>query len=124
MFKLKLGTQNLVKVLIFLIAFLIVLFFVVSWSVYALMPKSAEAVANPPETFEYFYKAVSMISISIAFGMAVVASGIGIAVAGSAAVSAAAEKPELTTLSMIITAFAEAIAIYGIVAVIMMLGKL
>ncbi len=72
----------------------------------------------------YIFKSISMMSIGLTFGMAALASGIGIAIAGSAAISAAAEKPELSTLAMIITALAEAIAIYGLVVVIMMLAKI
>ena len=73
---------------------------------------------------EVLYKGLGLASIGLAFGMAALAAGVGIAMAGTAALSAAAEKPEISTLGMIITAFAEAIAIYGLVVVIMMLGKL
>ncbi|RLE82915.1 MAG: ATPase [Thermoprotei archaeon] len=69
-------------------------------------------------------RAISILGISAAFGMAVIAAGIGIALAGSSAISAAAERPEIKTLGLIITALAEALAIYGLLVVILMLGKI
>jgi len=97
-------------------------------SVTALVYFSTEIATSPSEaeeaSLDFLYKAIVMLSIGIAFGLATLAAGIGIAVAGSAAISAAAEKPELSTLAMIITGLAEAIAIYGLVVVIMMLGKI
>ncbi|MEM4329167.1 MAG: hypothetical protein QXI50_05850, partial [Candidatus Caldarchaeum sp.] len=52
---------------------------------------------------------------AIAFAVAVASSGFGIARAGSAGLAAAAERPEIRTTAIIISAFAEALAIYGIV---------
>ena len=43
--------------------------------------------------------------------------------AGSAGLAASAEKPELKTTAIIITALGEAIAIYGIVVAILILGN-
>ena len=59
---------------------------------------------------------------SIAFSVAALAAGFAIAKAGSAGLAAAAERPELKTTAIIITALAEAIAIYGIVIAILILG--
>ncbi|MEM2225374.1 MAG: hypothetical protein QXR47_04630 [Candidatus Caldarchaeum sp.] len=52
---------------------------------------------------------------AIAFAAAVASSGFGIARAGSAGLAASAERPELRTTAIIISAFAEALGIYGIV---------
>lgn len=53
-------------------------------------------------------------SAAIAFAVAVAASGFAISRAGSAGLAASAERPELRTVAIIIAAFAEALAIYGI----------
>ncbi|MCS7095227.1 MAG: ATP synthase subunit C [Thaumarchaeota archaeon] len=54
------------------------------------------------------------LSAAIAFAVAVAASGFAISRAGSAGLAASAERPELRTVTIIIAAFAEALAIYGI----------
>jgi F0F1-type ATP synthase membrane subunit c/vacuolar-type H+-ATPase subunit K len=54
------------------------------------------------------------LSAAIAFAAAVAASGFAISRAGSAGLAASAERPELRTVAIIIAAFAEALAIYGI----------
>lgn len=69
-------------------------------------------------------RAFAMLGIGIAFGLAALGAGIGIYGAGSAGISAIAERPEISTMAIIITALAEAIAIYGIVVVILMLSKI
>ena len=94
-------------------------------AMYLMLEEEIKNYSKQAETENsYIFKSISMMSIGLAFGMAALASGIGIAIAGSAAISAAAEKPELSTLAMIITALAEAIAIYGLIVVIMMLMKI
>ncbi len=52
---------------------------------------------------------------AIAFAVAVASAGFGIARAGSAGLAAAAERLEVRTTAIIISAFAEALGIYGIV---------
>lgn len=59
---------------------------------------------------------------AIAFAAAALAAGYAIAKAGSAGLAAAAERPELRTLAIIITALGEALAIYGIVLAILLSG--
>jgi V/A-type H+-transporting ATPase subunit K len=98
-----------------------------SLTIFALVDKTAATGEVSPEqatASEFYYKAISMLSVGMAFGCAVLAGGLGISIAGTAVASMAAEKPELSSLAMIITAFAEAIAIYGLVVVILMLGKI
>ena len=59
----------------------------------------------------------------IAFAGASLAAGIAIGKAGSASLAAAAENENLKTYGMIITALAEAVAIYGIVVALLILGS-
>ncbi len=61
-------------------------------------------------------------SAAIAFGVAVLAAGVAIAKAGSAGLASAAERLELRTTAIIISALGEALAIYGIVVAILILG--
>jgi len=60
---------------------------------------------------------------AIAFGLSAAAAGYGIAHAGSAGLAAVAEKPELRTTALIFVALAEAIAIYGFVIAIIIVGQ-
>ncbi|MEM1584003.1 MAG: ATP synthase subunit C [Nitrososphaerota archaeon] len=59
---------------------------------------------------------------AIAFSLAVVSAAWAIARAGSAGLAASAERPEIRTTAIIISAFAEALAIYGIVISFFILG--
>lgn len=59
---------------------------------------------------------------ALAFALAVVSAAWGIARAGSAGLAASAERPEIRTVAIIISAFAEALAIYGIVISFFILG--
>ena len=61
-------------------------------------------------------------SAAIAFAGAAMAAGYAVGRAGSAGLAATAERPELRTLAIIITALGEALAIYGIVIAILLSG--
>ena len=63
------------------------------------------------------------IAASVAFGAAAIGAGVAVAKAGAAGLAAAAERPEMRTTAIIITALGEAIAIYGIVVAILILGS-
>lgn len=54
---------------------------------------------------------------AIGFGLAAIAAGYAIGRAGSAGLAAAAERPELKTYAIIISALGEALAIYGLVLI-------
>ena len=56
-------------------------------------------------------------------GMKFLGAGMAIGRAGSAAIAATAENENLKTYGMIITALAEAVAIYGIVVALLILGS-
>lgn len=66
---------------------------------------------------------IAYVSAAAAVAISAIAGAIGIAVAGSAAAGAIAEKPEVFGKVIIIVAFAEAVAVYGLlVALIILLG--
>ncbi len=69
-------------------------------------------------------EAVSLkaLAAAIAFAFAALAAGWAIAKAGSAGLASAAERLELRTMALIISALGEALAIYGIVVAILILG--
>jgi V/A-type H+-transporting ATPase subunit K len=62
------------------------------------------------------------IAAAVAIGAAAIASAYGIANAGSAAMAAMAEKPEIATWGVIIVALAEGLALYGLVIAFMIIG--
>ncbi len=63
------------------------------------------------------------IGAAIAFGLAGVGAGYAVGRAGSAGLAATAEKSEMRTFALIITSLGEAIAIYGLVMAILILGQ-
>jgi len=63
------------------------------------------------------------LAASISFAAAALGAGMAVAKAGAAGLAAAAERPEMRTTAIIITALGEAIAIYGIVVAILILGS-
>jgi F0F1-type ATP synthase membrane subunit c/vacuolar-type H+-ATPase subunit K len=60
---------------------------------------------------------------SVAFSAAAMGAGLAVGRAGSSGLAATAERPEMRTTAIIITALGEAIAIYGIVVAILILGS-
>jgi V/A-type H+-transporting ATPase subunit K len=95
---------------------------VVVVSVYALSP--ASGASNDPTSAQLYYQASAMISAGIAFGLSAIAAGLGISAAGSAAMSASAERPEVRSLGIIICGLAESIAIYGLIVALQLIGKI
>lgn len=61
------------------------------------------------------------LSAALAVGIGSLAAGIAVAMVGSAAMGAIAERPELMGRSLIYVGLAEGIAIYGVVVAIMIL---
>ena len=64
------------------------------------------------------------ISAGLSIGLASLGAGLAISAAGSAAISALAEKPETFFRSFLIVALAEALAIYGLIMGILLWIKL
>jgi V/A-type H+-transporting ATPase subunit K len=65
----------------------------------------------------------AMMSAAIAAGLAALAAGYAVAVVGSAAVGALAEKPELLGRVLILVGLAEGIAIYGLIVAVLILNR-
>jgi V/A-type H+/Na+-transporting ATPase subunit K len=64
-----------------------------------------------------------LLAAGIAFGLAAFGAGYGIGQSGAAAIAAVVEKSEVRTTALIFVALAEAIAIYGFVMAIIILGS-
>jgi V/A-type H+-transporting ATPase subunit K len=65
----------------------------------------------------------AMASAAIAAGLSTLAAGYAVAVVGSAAVGALAEKPELLGRVLILVGLAEGIAIYGLIVAVLILNR-
>jgi V/A-type H+-transporting ATPase subunit K len=90
-------------------------------------PSIEQKIEVPPaaRTMEQVYETVALAS-AVAFVTAVSVVGAGIAVGrvGSAALGAAAEKPELLTKSIMFVALAEGLAILGFAVAMMLMSKM
>lgn len=60
---------------------------------------------------------------AIVAGLAFLGAGIGLGIAGSAAIGAVSEKPEMFSLTFVYIVFVEAIAVYGLVLAFLLLGQ-
>jgi V/A-type H+-transporting ATPase subunit K len=69
-------------------------------------------------------KAALAIAAALAIGLPALGAGIAISSAGTAAISALAEKPDTFFKSFLIVALAEALAIYGLIMGILLWLKL
>jgi len=69
-------------------------------------------------------KALIALGASLAVGLACLGAGMAISASGSAAISAATEKPETFFRSFLVVALAEALAIYGLIVAILLWLKL
>jgi len=65
----------------------------------------------------------AFIGAAAAAGLSALAAGYAVAVVGSAAVGALAEKPELLGRVLILVGLAEGIAIYGLIVAILILNR-
>jgi len=65
----------------------------------------------------------AMMAAAIAAGLAALAAGYAVAMVGSAAVGALAEKPELLGRVLILVGLAEGIAIYGLIVAVLILNR-
>ena len=63
------------------------------------------------------------LAASLAFGVAAAGAGYALGQSGAAAIAAVVEKPEIRTSALVFVALAEAIAIYGFVIAIIILGQ-
>jgi V/A-type H+-transporting ATPase subunit K len=65
----------------------------------------------------------AMIAAALAAGLSTLAAGYAVAMVGSAAVGALAEKPELIGRMLILVGLAEGIAIYGLIVAVLILNR-
>jgi len=63
------------------------------------------------------------LAAAIVAGLAFLGAGIGLGIAGSAAIGAVSEKPEMFSLTFVYIVFVEAIAVYGLVLAFLLLGQ-
>jgi len=83
-------------------------------------PLAAAAEQQPTAPEPLMFK---FLSAAIAFAAAAIGAGWAVSKAGAAGLAGTAERPEIRTTAIIITALGEAIAIYGIVIAILILGQ-
>jgi len=108
-------------------AFLVALASVIALGATALLgiepARAAEAAATaaslPPGVLQWGFLAAAL-----ATGMSSLAAGYAVAMVGSAAIGALAEKPELLGRVLILVGLAEGIAIYGLIISILILNRL
>ncbi len=83
--------------------------------------QTAEAQVTTQTAAQAGALGMKYLSAALAVGIGSVAAGIAVAMVGSAAMGAVAERPELMGRSLIYVGLAEGIAIYGVVVAIMIL---
>ena len=113
-------TRNLKPVLGFLVINLIV---ALGLTYLFLGPAWAAEETATAATVDASYGAWAMIGAAIAAGLASLGAAYAVAVVGSAAVGALAEKPELLGRLLILVGLAEGIAIYGLIVAVLILNK-
>jgi V/A-type H+-transporting ATPase subunit K len=86
------------------------------------MPAAAQTAARAAA--DSGVAAWAMMAAAIAVGVSTLAAGYAVAVVGSAAVGALAEKPELTGRVIILVGLAEGIAIYGVIVAVLILNRI
>ena len=84
-------------------------------------PAAAQAAARAATDSNV--AAWAMMAAAIAAGLSTLAAGYAVAVVGSAAVGALAEKPELLGRVLILVGLAEGIAIYGLIVAVLILNR-
>ena len=104
---------------------------VVAWTM--LFAGSGKAVAQGPVETPAVTQAgktpesawgLGLLAAAISTSISAIAAGVAVAIVGSAAMGAVAERPEVMGRSIIFVGLAEGIAIYGLIISIMILSKL
>lgn len=67
---------------------------------------------------------LGLLAAAVSTGLSALGAGVAVAMVGSAAIGAMAERPEVMGRSIIFVGLAEGIAIYGLIISIMILSKL
>jgi len=95
------------------------------WWVMGFLALATPAFASPDTSLQFWPTEPAgnkFLAAGIAMGMSAIAAGWAIGRAGSAGLAAAAERPELRTTGIIISALGEALAIYGLIVALLILG--
>jgi V/A-type H+-transporting ATPase subunit K len=108
--------RTLMLILLFQLAFIPL---VSAAAVLTLSPSISQADTSGP-----YDRVAIAISAGLAVGLATLGAGMAISSAGTAAISALAEKPETFFRSFLVVALAEALAIYGLIVAILLWLKL
>ena len=95
---------------------------VVTFMLSQMMPAAAQPAARAGA--ESSVAAWAMLAAAIAAGLSTLAAGYAVAMVGSAAVGALAEKPELLGRVLILVGLAEGIAIYGLIVAVLILNRI
>ena len=66
---------------------------------------------------------LKFVGAGLAFGLAALGAGVAIGGVGAAGLAVISERPDLRSQALVFTALAEAVAIYGIVMAIIILGQ-
>jgi V/A-type H+/Na+-transporting ATPase subunit K len=85
---------------------------------------AAQTETAAPSAAVNYDKVAIAFAAALAIGLPGLGAGLAISAAGSAAISALAEKPETFFRSFLIVALAEALAIYGLILGILLWLKL
>jgi len=93
----------------------------ITFLLFQLAPAGAAEAVHPAATGDA--GSWAMMAAAIAAGLSTLAAGYAVAVVGSAAVGALAEKPELLGRVLILVGLAEGIAIYGLIVAVLILNR-
>jgi V/A-type H+-transporting ATPase subunit K len=69
-------------------------------------------------------RGVEFLAVAVTMGLACLAAGMAVGKVGSAAMGAAAEKPEILTKAIVFAGLGEGIAIFGLIVSIFLINKL
>jgi len=79
---------------------------------------------GPKNMYDVWETVALAISVSFVTAVSIVGAGFAVGKVGSAAIGAAAEKPELLTRSLLFVALAEGLAVLGFAVAMMLLAKM
>ncbi len=83
-----------------------------------------EADQGPRTIYEVYETVALAASVAFVTGVSIIGAGMAVGRVGSAAIGAAAEKPELLTRSLLFVALAEGLAVLGFAVAMMLMAKM
>jgi V/A-type H+-transporting ATPase subunit K len=89
----------------------------------AATPAATAALQAPTTSAAPVDSGSAFIGAGIAVAASALGAGIAIAYAGSAALAAVSEQPDLFGRAMVVVGLAEGVAIYGLIVAVLILGK-